>query len=169
MRKKHGAEFRLKLVREHLSGNSITRVSKEYEVPKTLLKKWISHYQLLGVNGLFPKPKVSYSRDFKLKAIESYLSKELSLRECCLRYNIPSDSTLLNWVRKYEESGLDSLLEKRRGRPKLMKDKPSQKKVKPLTRLEALEKENLYLRAENELLKKLEALAQQKEAQKKKR
>jgi transposase len=168
MNRKHGAEFRLKLVREHLSGSSINGVSKKYEVSKSLLKKWISHYRLWGVKGLFPKPNVSYSRDFKLTAIESYRNKELSLMECCLRYNIPSHSTLLSWVRKYQESGLDGLLEQR-GRPKLMKDKPSQKKVKPPTRLEALEKENLYLRAENELLKKLEALAQQKEAQKKKR
>lgn len=50
------------------------------------------------------------------------------------------------------------------------KPKPTLKKVKPLTRLEELEKENLYLKAENELLKKLEALAQQRETpQKKKR
>ncbi len=48
--------------------------------------------------------------------------------------------------------------------------KPKKTTTKPLTRLEELEKENLYLRAENELLKKFEALAQEKETlQKKKR
>lgn len=57
------------------------------------------------------------------------------------------------------------------GRPKVMKkDKPSSpKKTKPLTRLEELEKENLYLRAENELLKKLEALAQSRKMPQKKK
>jgi transposase len=50
----------------------------------------------------------------------------------------------------------------------MKKDKPV-KRTEPLTRLEELEKENLYLRAENELLKKLEALAQQRQTPKKKR
>ncbi len=50
-----------------------------------------------------------------------------------------------------------------------MKKNNLSKKTQPLTRLEELEKENLYLKAENELLKKLEALAQARETQKKKR
>jgi transposase len=51
-----------------------------------------------------------------------------------------------------------------------MKENKAQKSSKPLTRLEELEQENLYLRAENELLKKLEALSQGKTTpQKKKR
>jgi len=169
MRKKHGAEFRLKLVREHLSGSWITGLSKKHEVPKTLLSKWISHYKLLGAPGLLPKPNAHYSTEFKLAAIQSYRNNELSLRDCCLRYNIPSDSTLLNWLVKYERPGVIGLGEQR-GRPQLMKDKPSpKKKSDSLTRLEELEKENLYLKAENELLKKLHALAQPKEAQKRKR
>jgi len=169
MRKKYDSEFRLKLVRAHLRGNSITGLSKRYEVPKTLLTKWISHYKLLGFQGLLPRPNARYSTDFKLAAIQSYLKKELSLRDCCLRYNIPSDSTLLNWLAKYQVAGIVGLGEQR-GRPRLMKDKPSPKKKSvPLTRLEELEKENLYLKAENELLKKLHALAQPKEAQKIKR
>lgn len=71
---------------------------------------------------------------------------------------------MLGWLRKYELLGIEGLGE-RQGRPKAMEKnkKTSPKKSKPLTRLEELEKENLYLRAENELLKKLEALAQKKE------
>jgi len=169
MRKKHGSEFRLKLVREHLRGSSITGLSKKHEVPRTLLTKWISHYKLLGARGLLPKANAHYSTEFKLAAIQSYRDKELSLRDCCLLYNIPSDSTLLNWLVKYERAGIVGLGEQR-GRPQLMKNKLSPKKKSgPLTRLEELEKENLYLKAENELLKKLHALAQPKEAQNRKR
>jgi transposase len=51
----------------------------------------------------------------------------------------------------------------------MKEDKPSPKEAKPLTKLEELEKENLYLKAENELLKKLEALAQKRETPQKKR
>lgn len=44
-----------------------------------------------------------------------------------------------------------------------MKRQPK-KESGPLTRLEELEKEVLYLRAENELLKKLDALIREREA-----
>lgn len=44
-----------------------------------------------------------------------------------------------------------------------MKQQPKKGNV-PLTRLEELEKEVLYLRAENELLKKLDALIREREA-----
>ena len=45
----------------------------------------------------------------------------------------------------------------------------SQKPKKELTRLEQLEYENLYLRAENEYLKKLDALVRKNRLEEKKR
>jgi len=168
MRKKYLAEFRLKLVMEHSNGNSIAGLSKKHKVPRTLLTKWIGHYKSLGVDGLLPKLHRHYSTEFKLAAIQSYRNKELSLRDCCLHYNIPSDSTLLSWLMKYEKYGVDGFGEQH-GRPRVMNRPPSKKKSIPLTRIEELEKEILYLKAENELLKKLDALARPKQAQNKKR
>lgn len=51
----------------------------------------------------------------------------------------------------------------------MKKDKPAAKKTEPLTRLEELEKENLYLRAEIDLLKKLDALTLEKQTRQKKK
>jgi transposase len=169
-RKKYGIELKLKLVKDILSGRStVNSLSNQMKIPRVLISKWIDHYQISGKKGLIPQPYQTYTREFKLEVIKTYYRNKLTLRDCCLRFGIPSQGTLILWLRNYEKLGLDSLLEKR-GRPMSMKEKkPSKKTPKPLTRLEELEKENLYLRAENELLKKLEALTQKKKAAQKKK
>jgi len=166
--KKYDLAFKLRVVKEHLEGESIKKLAGRRSLSTSLLRRWIDHYQSLGEQGLLPRVHGYHSSEFKLKVVKGYLDEGLSLRACCLEYGIANESTVLSWVRKYELSGLNGLREQR-GRPMIMKDKIPPKKTQPLTRLEELEKENLYLRAENELLKKLEALTQAKETQKKKR
>lgn len=165
--KKHGAAFKLKVVKEQQQGDTVTAVASRWGLSKSLLTRWIDHYNSFGDKGLLPKVRQHHSSEFKFKVVESYRKEGLSLRDCCSRYAIANESTVLSWVRKHEQSGLAGLRQQR-GRPKVMKENRS-RKTKPLTRLEELEQENLYLKAENELLKKLEALAQEKRTQKKKR
>jgi transposase len=161
--KKHHTSFKLKLIRQHHRGSSIKELSMKWGLSRSLLTRWVDHYNSSGIQGLLPRPHHFHTIDFKFKVVESYRNEGLSLRNCCLRYNIANESTVLGWLRKYELMGIEGLSEQR-GRPKVMEKnkKKSPKKSNALTRLEELEKENLYLRAENELLKKLEALAQKK-------
>ncbi len=168
--RKHSAEFRLQLTIKHEQGHSIRSLSKKWNVSPSLITKWVDHYRLSGSKGLLPKSAIYHTREFKLKVVRTYKDKELSLRDCCLQFDIPSQSTLSSWVKRYEQLGLEGLNEQK-GRPKTMKkDKPSSKtKAKPLTRLEELERENLYLRAEIDFLKKLDALTQEKQTQLKKK
>ena len=49
-----------------------------------------------------------YSEEFKLSVIRDYYSSGMSKYACVRKYELRSDSTLLNWLRKYE-SGKDSL------------------------------------------------------------
>ncbi len=168
MNKKYDAAFKVEVVKEHLEGDSLTAVAFKWGLSRSLLTRWVDQYNISGSVGLLPKAKVYHSRAFKLKVVERYNAKGLSLRDCCSHYGIANESIVLSWVRRYELSGLDGLREQR-GRPRLMKKDKPHKKTQPLTRLEELEKENLYLKAENELLKKLEALTQAKEMLKKKR
>jgi transposase len=168
--RKHSTEFRQQIVNDHLQGESLMSISKRSAISKTLVKKWVDHHRLLGQDGLLPRRTLYYSKEFKLKVVKAYKDKGLSLRNCCLQFNIPSQSTLVTWARKYEQQGLDGLNEQK-GRPTTMKkDKPaSKKKAEPLTRLEELERENLYLKAEIDFLKKLDALTQAKQTQQKKK
>ena len=167
--RRHGTEFRLQIIKDSQEGNSVTFLSKKWNISDSLIRKWLDHYRSSGAKGLLPKRYISYAKELKLNVIKAYKDKGLSLRDCCLQYNIPTQSTILLWIRKYEEVGLDGLSEQK-GRPATMKkEKPSAKKNVPLTRLEELEKENLYLKAENDFLKKLDALTREKQTQQSKK
>ena len=70
------------------------------------------------------------------------------------RYGV-SYQQIYGWVRKYEENGIDGLVDRRGKR----KDEESMSEVERLrAQLKLKEAENLRLQMENELLKKLEAL-----------
>jgi transposase len=167
--RKHSAEFKLQIVKNNLSGTSIRFLSKKWNISTSIIRKWIDHHHLSGAKGLLPKRHLYHTREFKLKVVNAYKDNGLSLRDCCLQFNIPSLSTVATWARQYEQQGINGLSEQK-GRPGIMKkDKPPGKKNKPLTRLEELEKDNLYLRAEIDYLKKLDALTQEKQTQQKKR
>lgn len=170
--RKYNSEFKLKLIKLYLSGASFTGLSRDFKIAKNQIQKWVEHYQLRGAVSLLPQYGRIYKKDFKLQVVKAFQGGDLSLRQCCLKYKIPSLSTLITWIRQYNQSGIDGF-SNRRGRPSTMTKKTSFKRTYgPLTRLEELERENLYLRAENEVLKKLEALAQQEQqeaAQRKKR
>lgn len=161
--KKHSLETRREVVRACLGGISIWEASRRWQVARSLVKKWVDHYEQAGMDGLSGQYGRVYSLSLKEEVVRTYRTGGLSLRECCLKYGIASQSTLSNWIRRHEKSGIDGLKPGRRGRPRSMKRQPK-KESGPLTRLEELEKEVLYLRAENELLKKLDALIREREA-----
>jgi len=169
---KYNYEFKLRCVNEVLRNHQgIISIAKENGIGKTSLKDWIKCYLEFGNEGLLPIQKnKNYSVDFKLKVLQTIESKSLSLSKACLIFNIPSSSIIRRWQRKYAEEGLAGLKPKPKGRPASMNFKRKQRKTdKPLTREEELLKELEYLRAENEILKKFNALVQAEQANQKKR
>lgn len=166
---KHSAAFRLQILKDNQRGDSIRSLSKKWNISTSLIRKWIDQHCSDGTKGLLPNNRVYHTKEFKLNVVKVYKDKELSLRDCCLQFNIPAQSTLSSWISKYEQLGVEGIREQK-GRPAtIKKDKPAAKKAQPLTRLEELEKENLYLRAENDFLKKLDALTREKQTQQSKK
>jgi len=164
---KYNYEFKLLCVQEVLSGySSIKSVAVKYGFSDSMLKKWIKFYQKFGPKGLQSRQPQSYDASFKLKVLETINNKSLSLSEASLEFNIPSPSIIFNWQRRFAKDNLHGLSDKPKGRPESMTYKRAKKKSnKPLTREEELLLEIESLRAENALLKKLEALIQAEEAQ----
>ena len=167
---KYSYEFKLQCVAEVLKNHrSFNSVAISKGLSESILSRWISFYRKFGNDGLLPRKNQKYSPDLKLKVLQTLNKDSLSLNEACLKFNIPSDSIILNWQRNYNKEGFNGLIDKPKGRP-VMNFKRSKKKTdKPLSREEELLKENEYLRAENELLKKFNALVQSKELQQQKR
>ncbi|WP_415781869.1 helix-turn-helix domain-containing protein [Flavobacterium chungbukense] len=92
------------------------------------------------------------------------------MREACLEFNIPSESIIIQWQKRYEDQGILGLKDQPKGRPKSMNFKRAKKKSnKPLTREEELLLEIESLRCENALLKKFNALVQAEEAKQSKK
>ena len=168
-RKKYNYEFRLKCVEQVVKkGQSQKFISDQFGIEESNLRLWVKFYEQYGKLGLKPRKRQVYSAIFKLEVITAIENDYLSLREACVKYNIPSESTIINWRRAYETKGLSGLKPQPKGRPKMSKPikRKTRKSDKPLTREEQLEQEVEYLRAENELLKKLQALAQEDKKQK---
>lgn len=105
------------------------------------------------------KGVIMYTKDFKIKAIKQYQEEYMNPQEIFIKAGFDIDAIgrkkpkncLERWNKVYKEEGFKGLLEsdERRGRPKKMKDKRD--------KMERLEAENAYLKAENDFLVKLRA------------
>lgn len=166
---KYSYSFKVNLLTQYLKGlRTIQSLCNEHDLCKDLLKKWLRQYRHSGFKGLKERGYTIYDPLFKRKVLEVIQEEGLSLKYTCLRFNIPSESMLIDWRRKVEKEGWTGLLPKKKGRP-CMKEpnkKSTKKEQKPLTREEELLQENEYLRAEVAFLKKLRALAQSDKKQK---
>ncbi len=169
---KYDYTFKLECVKLVLEKHySCVAISKQKGISKSNIHKWVGSYKAYGKQGLLPRKNQSYPIDFKLKILKSIDTDFLSLREACLRFNVPSDSIIVKWQQDFAKFGLEGLKPNPRGRPKTMNNykRKKRKSDKPLTREEELLQEIEMLRCENDLLKKLQALIQAEEQAKKRK
>ena len=169
---KYDYAFKLECVKLVLEKhNSMNFVSKQKGLHYSNIRKWVLLYKTFGKRGLLSRKNHDYSVDFKLKVLQAIDKEYLSLSETCLKYNISSDSIIIQWQKDFTNFGIDGLHPKPKGRPKSMSNfkRKKRKSDKPLTREEELLLENEALRCENALLKKLQALIQAEEAAKKRK
>ena len=87
----------------------------------------------------------------------------LSDKETAVYFKIPNRGTICTWRKKYKKGGYELLSRDGRGNPKNMATKKAKKNTEPKTELEKLREEVEWLRMENAILKKLNALIQEEE------
>lgn len=162
-KRKYSDEFKLKVVEEYLSGafGGITALAKKYGIHHSEIGKWVNQYNEHGVTGLASKDGI-YDGDFKRHVVEYMHTHNLSAKATAIHFGIVSHSTVLRWERIYYEDGPEALLEERRGRNNMGK-KRGRKPKKNVNENEDLLQEVQRLRMENEYLKKLNALVQERE------
>ena len=125
------------------------------------VRRWVMRYEQFGEDGLLMK-RGSYDGSFKVSVIEYMHDNHLSLSQTAVKFGIPTDVTVGKWERIYYEEGPQGLYRDNRGRkPKMSLEKPKNKKLNPETE-EDLIAEVQRLRMENEYLKKLQALVQER-------
>jgi len=105
-----------------------------------------------------------WTKSQKEYAVRRVINGE-SINSVSLDMAISNEGTLARWVKEYKENGY-TIVERSRGRPPMNKSSTNKKEnLAKEEYLKQLEKENLELRIENEYLKKLDALVQQRKAQ----
>lgn len=164
------------------------RIAKKYSVSLIVIQNIIYKYRRHGIEVLkHPAKNNTYSPDFKMMIIQE-VYKGKSKTSLAAKYNLPGPGTIVLWMKKYDELGYNGLKQKAKGRPKSnMSPKETKTEINagnnstPLTDSERAEFEELkknyeILKKEKEtsdmelyLLKKLNALVQQRKQQQKKR
>ena len=102
---KFSKEQKIEICRRYLDGSeSVSRLAEEINVNKSTVKRWIRIFKAYGDSAFDEKPaNGSYTKEFKRKVVEAYLAGEGSLRDIAVKYNIPSERTVLVWVKLYSD------------------------------------------------------------------
>ena len=158
---KYSKEFKLNIVKYYLSHDyGYMKVAKQFNISYEDLRKWVKKYQEHGLEGLL-KNRRTYDGNFKQYVVEFMHNNHLSLAETCIHFNLGNHNIVGKWERIYYEEGPQGLYIERRGRSRKMSSKPKKKKISKENEEDLIE-EVQRLRMENEYLKKLNALVQER-------
>lgn len=81
---------------------SMSDLSKQLQVDKTTIRRWLARYQSLGPEGLMETSRnLPYSSELKEAAVMDYLAGAGSYRDLCSKYGIKSNRQLRDWISKY--------------------------------------------------------------------
>ena len=163
-KKKYSDEFKFAIVNEYLDGHTggYRILAAKYGVDMSIIKKWVALYKYGGIDQLITACR-TFSGDFKIHVVEYMHQNSLSIRATAALFGIQSPSTISKWERTYYKEGKEALYEERRGRSLKMSTKKPTKSKKDINENEDLLAEVQRLRMENEYLKKLNALIQERE------
>ncbi|NVK75332.1 MAG: helix-turn-helix domain-containing protein [Oceanospirillaceae bacterium] len=165
MSKYHRA-FKLKLAKlaQHESSRELGR---KFGVSSGQIRYWSLVFQIHGIESFRHKGH-PYSSHFKLNAVKSMQANQWSLAYCCAYYDLSSPGILFQWRSLYAREGTLRLTPRKKGKSNMNHSSTTPTPSEQMTEKE-LREELEYLRAENAVLKKLEALAQAKKKKAKKR
>lgn len=161
---KYSTDFKVQVAQYHLeNGGGWRKTAVHFGLDHGTVRNWCSIYKLHGPEGLSKHSQI-YTVADKLQVLQRMEQENWSTRQTSAYFNIPTPYTVQSWLRRYNEGGADSLVNRCRG-PRMTKPKkppsPKEKSVEGMTP-EEMREELEYLRAENAYLKKQEALIQEK-------
>lgn len=161
--KEYTKELKLDAIQDYLSGEySLIDIIRRYKISSTsTLRGWIKKYNChrelkataKGMAYSMTKGRTT-NFDERINIVTYCLSNDKDYRSAAEKYNV-SYQQVYQWVKKYEEDGVEALKDKR-GRKKTEVELSPEDKIK--LEMKKLERENQRLRAENEFLKKLEEI-----------
>ncbi len=162
--KKYSSSLKMMAVQDYILGQgSLRKICKKYEILNHYqLRQWILWY---NSHGTFKERSYAKGEIYMTKGRRTTQKERAEIVEFCIRnnkdygltvetYNV-SYQQIYQWVRKYEEGGVDKLQD-RRGRTKPESELSEVERLK--LEIKILEAKNRQLEIENEFIKKLEEL-----------
>ena len=103
---KFSTEQRIQACQEYISSEkSATQIANELNLGKQgkiRVRTWARIYLVQGEKAFTTsRGNKSYSREFKIMVVNEYLSGKSSLRDLMVKYNIPTNTTIQQWIMKY--------------------------------------------------------------------
>ncbi len=142
-------------------GISLKDSAKEIGISLTTLQLYVARAREHGYSCLMKSAYTTYHGRFKVYVVEFMRENHLSSYSAAAHFDL-TRSMIQRWERKYLEEGPEALYEERRGRITMnQKQRGRPPKLEKQVE-EDLIAENQRLRMENEFLKKLNALVQER-------
>ena len=93
----------MEIVKRYERGEgSYESLANEVGVDRGTIRKWFAHYKNLGTSAFDEESRnKSYTKEFKEKVVQVYLNGKGSYLDVATAFDIPSDTTVINWVKKY--------------------------------------------------------------------
>ncbi|MGM9937129.1 MAG: helix-turn-helix domain-containing protein [Candidatus Ornithomonoglobus sp.] len=161
-------DIKLAAVSEYLSGNySQENICRKYKISSaSILKSWIkvyndSHKELKSTGNRRNKPMTkgrTVSFDEKVEIVKYCIAHNKDYYDTMNKYKV-SYQQIYSWVRKYEDKGVDGLVD-RRGKAKPENELTDEDRLKAKNKM--LEAEIDRLKMENAILKKLQEIGRRR-------
>ena len=160
-------EDKIKIYQLRKQGETLKNLSRKYDIDVAHIEYLVRLIDRFGIEIVKKEKKRYYSPELKQEIMNKVLLEGRSQSSVSIDYALPNWGLLSNWLAQYKKNGY-TIVEKTRGRSNSMGRKPK-KKLEEMTDLERLELENLYLKAEIAVLKKLRELRLKEEKEKEER
>jgi transposase-like protein len=103
---KFSVEQRVQACLDYISGQkSAAKIANELKLSKNgeyTVMTWARVFKVQGEKAFVRgKGNEAYTSDFKRMVVNEYLSARISLLDLTAKYNIPGKSTILCWIKKY--------------------------------------------------------------------
>ena len=166
---KYSWEFKLECVNKYKNGEYITHPGTPNQRLHFMdhVKIWTKYYDMLGIEGLkHSRTNKDWTPEKRFELVAKVLAGN-SIKSVAENARIDSGQ-LYQWVKRYNEKGMDGLQCKKGKLTEQLVMKKKTKKTKlsisEQEELKLLRERNEYLEMENEYLKKLDALVSKREA-----